>query len=85
MHQFTYKKIPDIFCQYFTHSNDIFYYSTRNSVNYKLYLLQVSSNRTQRSIKYVGAKIWNNIPSRFKQFFYPKFKFLYKQYLLQKY
>ena len=26
MHQFTHKKIPDIFCQYFTYSNDIFKY-----------------------------------------------------------
>ena len=50
-----------------------------------LIILQVSSNRTQWSIKYVGAKIWNNIPSRFKQFFYPKFRFLYKQYQLEKY
>ena len=51
------------------YSNDIFKYSTRNSANYNL--PQFSSNRTQRSIKYVGAKIWNNIPGRFKQFSYP--------------
>ena len=85
MHQFTHKKIPDIFCHYFTYSNDIFKYSTRNSANYNLYLPQFSSNRTLRSIKYADAKIWNNIPSRFKQFSYPKFKFFYKQYLLEKY
>ena len=85
MHQFTHKKIPDIFCHYFTYSNDIFKYSTRNSANYNLYFLQFSSNRTQQSVKYVGAKIWNNIPGRFKQFSYPKVKFFYKQYLLEKY
>ena len=66
---------------YFTYSNDIFEYSTRNSAIYNFYLSQFSSDRSQRSIKYVGAKIWNNIPDRFKQFSYPKFKFFYKQCL----
>ena len=72
MHHFTRKKKTDIFCQYFTYSNDIFKYLTRNSANYNLYLSQFSSNRTQRSMKYVGAKIWNNILDRFKQFSYLK-------------
>ena len=85
MHQFIHKKIPDIFYQYFTYSNDIIKYSTRNSANYNLYLPQFSSNRTQRSIKYVGAKIRNNIPGRFKQFSYLKFRYFYKQYLGEKY
>ena len=63
MYQFIHnKKKTDLFCQYFTYSNDIFKYSTRNSANYNLYLPQFSSNRTQRCIKYVGAKIWKNIP-----------------------
>ena len=78
MHQFTHKKIPDIFCQYFTYSNDIFKYSTRNSANYNLYFLQFSSDRAKRSIKYVSVKILNNIPSRSKQFSYPKSKCFYK-------
>ena len=86
MHQFTYKKISDIFCQYFTYSNDIVKYSTGNSANYNLYLPQFSSNKKQRSVKYVGHKIWNNIPGRFKQFAYPKFKFFTNNlYLLEKY
>ena len=66
MHQFPQKKISDIFCQYFTYYNDIFKCSTRNSADYNLYLPQFFSNRTQRSIKYVGAKIWNNFPGHFK-------------------
>ena len=85
MHQFSHKKKTDITCQYFTYFNDIFKYSTRSLANYNLYLPQFSSNRTQRSIKYVGAKKWNNIPGRFKQFSYLKFKYFYKQYLLEKY
>ena len=40
------QKIPDIFCHYFTYSNDIFKYSTRNSANYDLYLPQFSSQGT---------------------------------------
>ena len=46
MHQFTHKKIPDIFCQYFTYSNDIFKYATPNSANHNLYLPQTYSNKT---------------------------------------
>ena len=86
MYQFTNKKIPDIFCQYFSYSNDIFKYATRNSTNYNLYLPQFFSNKhNERSINYAGAKIWNNIPGRDKQFSYPKLKFFHKQYLLEKY
>ena len=85
MHQFTHTKIPDIFCQYFTSSNDIFQNATGNSANYDLYLPQFSFNRTQLSIKYVSAKIWNNILGRFKQFSYSNCKFFYKQYLFAKY
>ena len=85
MHQFTHKKIPNIFCQYLTYSNDIFNYATRNSVNYNLCLPQFFCYRTQRSIKYEGAEISNNIPGRFKQFSHPKFNFFYKQYLSEKY
>ena len=78
MHQFFHKKLPDIFYQYFTNSNDIFKYSTHNSVDYSLYLPQFSSNRTQQSFKYVGPQIWNNIPGRFKQLIsYPIFKFFF--------
>ena len=46
MYQFTHKQIPNLFCQYFTYSNDIFKYATRNSANYNLHLPQFSSNRT---------------------------------------
>ena len=79
MHQFTHKKLPAIFCQYFINSNNIFKYSTRNSIDYSLYLRQFSANRTQHSILYVDAKMWNNIPSRFKQFSYLNLNFFYKQ------
>ena len=68
------------------YSNHIFKCSTRNLANYNLSLPQFSSNRTLQSIRYVGPKIWNNIPGRFKQFSYLKFNFFfYKQYLLEKY
>ena len=48
MHQFTHKKIPDIFCKYFISSNDILKYSTHKSANYNLYFSQFFSNKTQR-------------------------------------
>ena len=43
------------------------------------------SSKTQYSIKYIGAKIWNNIPSDLKNAYYSKCKESYKKFLLSKY
>ena len=40
------------------------------------------SSKTQHSMKYIGAKIWNNIPSDLKNAPYSKFKESYKKFLL---
>ena len=68
MYLFIHNKMPDRFKHYFTYSTDVFSYSTRNSkTNQSLYLTHYSTNRTQRSFKYFGVKIWNSIPQNIKQ------------------
>ena len=41
---------------------------TRSTENNLLYLPRYRSNRLQKSIKYRGVKVWNEIPSNFKYF-----------------
>ena len=45
----------------------------------------VHTSRSQRSIKYAGAKIWNNIFSEIKKLPFHKFKEIYKNVLLHNY
>ena len=61
--------------------------STRNSkTNQSLYLTHYSTNRTQRSLKYLGVRIWNSIPQNIKQHStYRNFKNSYKYYLISNY
>ena len=41
--------------------------------------------KCQRSFKYIGTKIWNNIPQELKDHPYSKFKITYKKQIIQKY
>ena len=95
MHQFTQNKLSSRFRPYFSHSSDIHTPSTRHSSTKNISLPRFSSAKTQRSMKY----IWNNIPLDrnnlksgitfipldLKQLPYNKFKFSYKQLLLNQY
>ena len=42
------------------------------------------SAKCHRSFKYIGTKIWNNIPQELKDHPYSKFKITYKKQLIQK-
>ena len=85
MHQFTRNKQPSRFRDYFSHPSDIHTHSTRPSSTKNISLPRFSSAKTQRSIKYIGAKIWNNIPLDLKQLPHNKFEFSYQQLLLNQY
>ena len=87
MYLFIHNKMPDRFKHYFTYSTDVFSYSTRNyKTNQSLYLTHYSTNRTQRSFKYLGVKIWNSIPQNIKQHStYRNFRNSYKYYLISDY
>ena len=85
MYQFTHSKFPLNFNYYFAYSSDVSSYSTRHTSSNDIFLPRFMSSKTQHSIKYIGAKIWNNIPSDLKNESYSKFKESYKKFLLSKY
>ena len=66
MHQYTHNKLPIRFCNYFTYSSNSYSYSTRNSSKDHLLLPRFSTTKTQKAIKYVGAKLWNSLPETLK-------------------
>ena len=80
MYQIIHKNTPNNFESYFTYSA----YSTRqNSANH-LFLPCFHTSRTQRSIKYLGSKIWNSIPYDIRISPFAKFKSSYNFHLLSK-
>ena len=81
MYQFTHSKLPLNFNHYFAYSSDVLSYSTRHTSSNEIFLPRFMSSKTQHSIKYIGAKIWNNIPSDLKNASYSKFKESYKKFL----
>jgi len=43
-----------------------------------LFIPRYTITRTQQSFKYIGTKIWNDIPQAIRQYSYPKFKQAFK-------
>ena len=84
MHQYTHNKLPIRFCNYFTYSSNSYSYSTRNSSKDHLLLSRFSTTRTEKSIKYVGAKLWNSLPETLRHLSYREFKITHKNVLLKK-
>ena len=85
MHQIIQQKTPKNFESYFTCSSNISAYPTRQKFANHLFLPRFHTSRTQRSIKYIGSKIWNSILYDLRILPYTKFKSLYKSHLLSKY
>ena len=85
MYQFTHSKLPLKFKHYFACSSDLSSYSTSRSSSNDIFLPRFMSSKTKHSIKYIGAKIWNNISFDLKNAPYSKFKESYKKFLFSKY
>ena len=85
MYQISHSKSPLNFKYYFAYSSDVSSYSTRHTSSNDIFLPRFISSKTHHSIKYIRAKIWNYIPSDFKNASYSKFKESYKKFLLSKY
>lgn len=85
MHQYENKKLPIQLQNYFSYTSTIHEHSTRGLTSNSISLPRFSTTRTQRSFKYVGAKIWNNTPNHIKELSFTKFKVEYKNFLLQRY
>ena len=84
MHKFSHKKLPINFNDYFNCTFEVSSHKTRH-VSVNIFLPRAHNSRNQRSIKYTGAKIRNNIPSEIKKLPFHKFKEIYKNFLLHNY
>ena len=74
--------LPKIFDNYFSYAKSYHSRTTRFSLNNHLTIPLFKSNQTQRSIKYIGPKIWNSISHNLKIMTFNKFKKNYKLVLL---
>ena len=80
VHRHSSNDLPVNLSNYFTLSKNI--YSTRSTTNENLQTPLLRLQRTQKSIKFTGAKIWNSIPSNIRKSTFQKFKKMFKAYLL---
>ena len=83
LHRHFNTKLPLNFQNYFVGLNQIHTIDTRRRLtgcNYRIPLYKTS--RMQRSIKYKGVIIWNNIPSNVRKNTFRKFKSNYKDLLI---
>ena len=62
MYQYVHKMLPTHFSSYFTDVSNGYTHSTRNYLLKAISIPRYSTTRAQKSIKYIGAKIWNEIP-----------------------
>ena len=74
--------LPKIFDNYFSYAKSCHSRTTRFSLIIHLTIPLFKNNRTQRSIKYIGPKIWNSISHNLKIMTFNKFKKHYKSVLL---
>ena len=85
MYKFIHKQLPVQFDNYFDNVHAIHKRSTRTSqMKNQLYIPRFRTNRLQRSIKYRGVKVWNNIPNEIKnnKCNFSAFKRINKKYLV---
>ena len=75
--------LPPHFGNYFRKINQVHNRSTRLSDKKLSYLPRYWSNRLQRSIKFRGVKVWNDIPFELKSYY--KIGNHYKHHLLESY
>ena len=79
------RRFPPYFLDYYHEFINIYSHSTRSTIHHNLVLPLYSTARAQNSIKFQGAKIWNNIPSHVKLMSYRKFVKTYRETLLNSY
>ena len=75
-------KLPASFSNYFTLNKNVHSRRTRASCNNQLTIPLFKTQKTQRSIKYTGAKIWNSIPIWIKKRSFQKLKKEHKKFLI---
>ena len=82
VYQYDKSKLPASFLNYFTLTKNVYLRKTRASCNNHLTMPLFKTQKTQRFIKYTGAKIWKSIPIWIKKYSIQKFKKDYKKFLI---
>jgi hypothetical protein len=84
MHQFYNNKLPKSFAGYFLGVCESHQRNTRaaNTLNYVV--KKCNKKAGERSVKYLGAKVWNNLPNDIQTANKTKFKTLLTNYLFSK-
>ena len=77
--------LPSVFQCYFKNLHQIHSYNTRQKSLQNYFLESCSNNFDQTKLKYLGTKIWNQIPSEIKQSSLPIFVKNYKFLLIKNY
>ena len=73
------------FSGYFKEIEGTHRYRTRSVSNQNYHLIKCNTSIGQRSIRYLGAKCWNNVPVAFRNVRKAQFKCLYKNLRFAKY
>ena len=82
IHNHINQRLSPNFNNYFTLAKFSHNRQTRTTASLNLIILLYKTKRTQQSIKYSGAKIWNSIPNNTKDLSYRKFLKESKEILL---
>ena len=77
--------LPVCFSDFFQERSETHNYNTRSSSNRNCTTAAFRSTHGQRSIRYQGPKIWNNIPSSSRNLKRYRFEKYYKDFALSKY
>ena len=85
MHQYYHGKLPDYFSNFFGTTQPNHEYNLRRNANENFRPVDCRKASMERSIRYIGPKLWENIPMDIKTASVHKFKKDYKNFLLAKY
>ena len=79
------QSLPEIFDPYFLPIEQAHHYNTRSKSNQNYYLNSVRKNSGKKSIKFLGVKMWNQIPPTIKSYTFYRYKKECRQILINKY
>ena len=82
VYSYKFNFLPKIFDNYFSYAKPCHSRTTRFLLKNRLTIPLFESNRTKRSIKFIGPKIWNFISHNLRTMAFNKFKKHYKSVLL---
>ena len=85
MYKFSKKSLPFTFNNYYKNIKICHDHDTRQSAQKDYFLTLHKTSRLQRSIKFLGIKVWNSIPTSIRNKSFKNFISNYKLYLIRNY